>query len=268
MSLLKRCMLNCPLSITLGIYTLGYALHLNILPSDYTSSLYLIIPFNLFFVLSLTSLIFTFFLSPGSIPEGFSPDILPEDSKIPYSSDFSEIDFSLSRLGFCKKCDLYRPPRCHHCSICENCILRFEHHCPFVGNCIGFRNQKAFILFLMYSTWALLLLMIQTSIFIQSHASALPIVSFLLVAGIFVFIGGFWLSQLAMVFQNVTTLECSWSHRVFDTGSYLTNARQVLGSNLALWFLPCCSVKDGTQFPVRIRLKSVGYQIIENKFLI
>lgn len=29
----------------------------------------------------------------------------------------------------CKKCDSPRPPRTHHCSICNKCILKMDHHC-------------------------------------------------------------------------------------------------------------------------------------------
>jgi hypothetical protein len=51
----------------------------------------------------------------------------------------------------CEKCHDIKPPRAHHCSLCERCILRMDHHCIWLGTCIGEHNYKSFILILVYA---------------------------------------------------------------------------------------------------------------------
>ncbi|PKA56821.1 putative S-acyltransferase [Apostasia shenzhenica] len=103
----------------------------------------------------LVLLVLTSARDPGIIPRASHP---PEE-EFSYASSISTPSLQFPRIKeiivnglpvkvkYCDTCMLYRPPRCSHCSICNNCVERFDHHCPWVGQCIGLRNYRYFFFF-------------------------------------------------------------------------------------------------------------------------
>lgn len=67
--------------------------------------------------------------------------------QIPYYDKWKKRNVILSRL--CHSCRCLRPLRAKHCRICNRCVSYFDHHCPFIYNCVGIRNRMWFFLFVM-----------------------------------------------------------------------------------------------------------------------
>ncbi|KAI9224963.1 DHHC palmitoyltransferase-domain-containing protein [Blastocladiella britannica] len=57
----------------------------------------------------------------------------------------------------CRKCDVPKPTRCHHCSVCNRCVMKMDHHCPWLNNCVGHHNHRYFVAFLVYVSLGCLL---------------------------------------------------------------------------------------------------------------
>lgn len=56
----------------------------------------------------------------------------------------------------CATCKIVRPLRAKHCSTCDRCVEQFDHHCPWVSNCIGKKNKWDFFAFLVLEVSAML----------------------------------------------------------------------------------------------------------------
>mmetsp|Transcript_21208 Transcript_21208/g.50419 ORF Transcript_21208/g.50419 Transcript_21208/m.50419 type:complete len:321 (+) Transcript_21208:48-1010(+) len=48
---------------------------------------------------------------------------------------------------FCDRCQVWQPPDGIHCPDCAVCISGYDHHCVWMGTCIGKRNYRQFVLF-------------------------------------------------------------------------------------------------------------------------
>lgn len=168
---------------------------------------------------------------------------------------------------YCVKCSVWKPDRCHHCSVCEKCILRMDHHCPWFATCIGFHNQKFFIQFLFYVTvYSFFVFIMALTIlwtfftdeeyskeFLSLHLVFLTVLGFV----IFLSVGVFSCFLIYLILVNKTTIEfqekasnyrglhfslnnSSSSYNppnIFDLG-YVYNWTSVMGPNWITWLFP------------------------------
>ncbi|CAF2085124.1 hypothetical protein BRARA_F01650 [Brassica rapa] len=89
---------------------------------------------------------------PEGIEIGGEPRLAhtPTQSRLPRTKDMIVNGITV-KIKYCDTCMLYRPPRASHCSICNNCVEKFDHHCPWLGQCIGLRNYRFYFMFILCS---------------------------------------------------------------------------------------------------------------------
>ncbi|KIY43777.1 zf-DHHC-domain-containing protein [Fistulina hepatica ATCC 64428] len=172
-------------------------------------------------IMSLSSLAICATRDPGPVtPTSQRGRIVDEEE------DVEEIELSEQLLStdlnlpgkWCNKCWAPKPDRTHHCSMCGRCVLKMDHHCPWIGaRCIGHRTYPAFLHFLTCVTLLAAYITI-ICIFVLIAAFNEPTVIdeyspihalFLMFAGmvIMITIGSFLCYHIYLVSTNQTTLE-------------------------------------------------------------
>jgi hypothetical protein len=176
----------------------------------------------------------------------------------------------ISSVNWCGKCHSHRPKRAHHCRYCQRCVLVFDHHCPWINNCVGWANMKYFMLLLFYTS--IFAAAICFSFFVRCYqvtwASPEAVSSFtkLLLVGLLLTWSsfGFGVVSLAqsMMLQIVyLTPSCEKAHlkkrvqqslkmpRLDRLGFLRHNITLVFGAHSALWYVPTPPDSDPYNYP-------------------
>jgi len=180
-----------------------------------------------------------------------------EDTRDKYAKFLDIANFYKPR--WCHYCQSFKPPRAYHCRDIDKCVLRMDHYCPWVYNCVGYRNHKFFVLFLFYasfcltfllicSLWRFLMTLVHTSgkkepFLFSAVEIVLLIMQMVLNFPVTFCIGGLWIYQLSLVFSNCTSVE-AMAHDSYKNGAKKKgNSIPVV---LRLWYNLQYTTNDGT----------------------
>lgn len=93
------------------------------------------------------------FLATNMTDPGFikkpTPSLNPTGKVQP--GDFMALLEIFDPVSLCQFCEVIRTPRSRHCYLCNRCIERFDHHCPWVNTCIGSNNYRVFYFHVLFS---------------------------------------------------------------------------------------------------------------------
>jgi len=150
-------------------------------------------------------------------------------------------------IRFCLHCQMFKPPRSHHCRKCGKCILKLDHHTDFLGNCVGFYNYKSYINSVLYEVLFLWVLVYVYITFISDPFNRARLtwghfilvnLSYFVAIGLCVFMSFYLFFHFWLIITGRTSLEMLENKQEDYNYGIWKNFQSVFGSNPLLWLIP------------------------------
>jgi len=179
------------------------------------------------------------FTDPGIYPKAPASEEDDNDMRQPLYRNI-EIRGITVKMKWCETCHFYRPPRCTHCSVCNHCVEVFDHHCPWVNNCIGKQNYRYFFFFVLFLSCHIIGVIILTALHIvnrraDSIKDIIPPIIILLISALAAFpVVGLTVFHIGLVMLGRTTNEqvtgkFGGGHNPFDLGCLQNCCKTLFG---------------------------------------
>ncbi|OWZ05168.1 Palmitoyltransferase [Phytophthora megakarya] len=150
---------------------------------------------------------------------------------------------------YCERCDADKADHVHHCSVCNRCVYRMDHHCPWTGNCVAWNNKKFFLLFLLYTALSCLVFNLMVSPLVGNsqfrHYETLLKFGWVMTLGVGLLLAGYFVFHLWLLREGKTTLEFLTGTRgeLADCG-FRHNVMVYFGRDMWSWWLPTTPLLD------------------------
>ncbi|CAI9111018.1 OLC1v1011151C1 [Oldenlandia corymbosa var. corymbosa] len=124
------------------------------------------------------------------------------------------------RTWTCSYCNVVQPPRAKHCHDCDRCVLQFDHHCVWLGTCIGQGNHCRFWWYILEETALCLWTGILYISYLKVHISKawwVDVIMILLLVTLFIslaFLVLLLLFHTYLILTNQTTYELVRRRRI------------------------------------------------------